>query len=160
MFSRTNTFIQVWNYLRMSNWWHNFHFWVNYPFNVWFHISEGIPALGKKCGVKTCLMWFISVTSGTEAQQVWVWRLVSVQGSVFASSLWLSELRRWWQMSGLIIKHSIERETDTRTEWMRQTLHMRARKKGSLFLLTVYNYYIEKDGFSWALVCCKTDPSF
>ncbi len=35
MFSRTKTFIQVWNYLRVSKWWQNFHFWVNYPFKVW-----------------------------------------------------------------------------------------------------------------------------
>ncbi len=33
---RSNTFIQVWNDLRMSNWWQNFHFWVNYPFKVLF----------------------------------------------------------------------------------------------------------------------------
>ncbi len=33
VFSRTKTFIQVWNYLRVSKWWQNFHFWVNYPFN-------------------------------------------------------------------------------------------------------------------------------
>ncbi len=26
-------FLQVWNYLRASKWWQNFHFWVNYPFN-------------------------------------------------------------------------------------------------------------------------------
>ncbi len=32
MFSRTKTFIQVWNYLRVSKGWHKFHFWVNYPF--------------------------------------------------------------------------------------------------------------------------------
>ncbi len=32
VFSRTKTFIQVWNYLRVSKWWQNFHFWVNYPF--------------------------------------------------------------------------------------------------------------------------------
>ncbi len=25
--------MQVWNYLRVSKWWQNFHFWVNYPFN-------------------------------------------------------------------------------------------------------------------------------
>ncbi len=25
---RTNTFIQVWNYLRVNKWWQNFHFWV------------------------------------------------------------------------------------------------------------------------------------
>ncbi len=36
VFSRTNTFIQVWIYLRMSKWWQNFHFWVNYPFkSLW-----------------------------------------------------------------------------------------------------------------------------
>ncbi len=34
VFSRTKKFIQVWNYLRVSKWWQNFHFWVNYPFNV------------------------------------------------------------------------------------------------------------------------------
>ncbi len=32
VFSRTKTFIQVWNYLRVSKWWQDFHFWVNYPF--------------------------------------------------------------------------------------------------------------------------------
>ncbi len=34
VFGRTKKFIQVWNYLRVSKWWQNFHFWVNYPFNV------------------------------------------------------------------------------------------------------------------------------
>ncbi len=33
VFGRTKKFIQVWNYLRMSKWWQNFHFWVNYLFN-------------------------------------------------------------------------------------------------------------------------------
>ncbi len=32
VFSRTNTFIQVW---MVSKWWQNFHFWVNYPFKIW-----------------------------------------------------------------------------------------------------------------------------
>ncbi len=32
VFGRTKTFIQGWNYLRVSKWWQNFHFWVNYPF--------------------------------------------------------------------------------------------------------------------------------
>jgi len=27
-------FIQVWNNLRVSKWWQNFHFWVNYPFKL------------------------------------------------------------------------------------------------------------------------------
>ncbi len=34
VFSRTKKFIQVWNYLRVSKWWQNFHFWVNYPFKA------------------------------------------------------------------------------------------------------------------------------
>ncbi len=34
VFGRTKTFIQVWNYLRVSKWWQNFHFWVNYPFKT------------------------------------------------------------------------------------------------------------------------------
>ncbi len=33
VFGRTNKFIEVCNYLRVSKWWQNFHFWVNYPFN-------------------------------------------------------------------------------------------------------------------------------
>ncbi len=34
VFGRTKKFIQIWNYLRVSKWWQNFHFWVNYPFNL------------------------------------------------------------------------------------------------------------------------------
>ncbi len=34
VFGRTKKFIQVWDYLRVSKWWQNFHFWVNYPFNI------------------------------------------------------------------------------------------------------------------------------
>ncbi len=39
VFSRTKTFIQVWNYLRVSKW-YNFYFWVNYPFNSLFKIIQ------------------------------------------------------------------------------------------------------------------------
>ncbi len=35
VFGRTKKFIQVWNYLWVSKWWQNFHFWVNYPFNTY-----------------------------------------------------------------------------------------------------------------------------
>ncbi len=34
VFGRTNKFIQVWNYLRVSKWWQKFNFWVNCPFNA------------------------------------------------------------------------------------------------------------------------------
>ncbi len=33
VYSRTKTFIQVWNYLRVSKLWHNFHLWLNHRFN-------------------------------------------------------------------------------------------------------------------------------
>ncbi len=32
MFNRRKKLTQVWNNLRMSKWWYNFHFCVNYPF--------------------------------------------------------------------------------------------------------------------------------
>ncbi len=32
VFGITKTFTQVWNYLRVSKWWQNFYFGVNYPF--------------------------------------------------------------------------------------------------------------------------------
>ncbi len=52
VFSRTKTFIQVWNYLRMSKWWQNVHFWVNYPFKC-FRIrrTEGTALLCRNASV-------------------------------------------------------------------------------------------------------------
>ncbi len=49
VFGRTKKIIQVWNYLRESKWWQNFHFWVNYPFkhtcgfvySFWFTCKKG-----------------------------------------------------------------------------------------------------------------------
>ncbi len=40
VFSRTKKFLQVWNKLRVSKWWQNFYFWVNYPFKLDFHTME------------------------------------------------------------------------------------------------------------------------
>ncbi len=76
MFSRTKTFIQVWNYLRVSKWWQNFHFWVNYPFNALLKCVVNLCSCGsvvehcvssaKGCGfdsqgthivIKTCIAW-------------------------------------------------------------------------------------------------------
>ncbi len=37
VFGRTKKFIQVWNYLRVNKWWQNFHFGVNYHFNIVVH---------------------------------------------------------------------------------------------------------------------------
>ncbi len=42
VFSRTKTFIQVWNYLRVSKL-HNYHCWVNYTFNMCFISTNKQP---------------------------------------------------------------------------------------------------------------------
>ncbi len=44
VFGRTKKFIQLWNYLRMSKWWQNFHFSVNYPFKtlMYHHELQGL----------------------------------------------------------------------------------------------------------------------
>ncbi len=39
VFSRTKKFIQVWNYLRVSKWWHNFYFWVNSPLRSMWEVG-------------------------------------------------------------------------------------------------------------------------
>ncbi len=59
MFSRTKTFIQVWNYLRVSKWWQNFHFWVNYPFNVYTTVifKQHPPYFKWKEEPKLCWLW-------------------------------------------------------------------------------------------------------
>ncbi len=35
MFHRRKKVIQVWNYMKVSKWWQNFHFCVNYLFKLW-----------------------------------------------------------------------------------------------------------------------------
>ncbi len=48
VFGRTKKFIQIWNYLRVSKWRQNFHFWVNYPFNhtsLYFNITWTGPRM-------------------------------------------------------------------------------------------------------------------
>ncbi len=42
VFSRINKWIQVWNYMKVSKWWQNSNYWVNYPFNhtsLYFNIN-------------------------------------------------------------------------------------------------------------------------
>ncbi len=56
VFSRTKKFIQVWNYLRVSKWWQNFDFWVNYPFKYMFScfsVSTLPPELTLVYGAET-----------------------------------------------------------------------------------------------------------
>jgi len=38
-------FIPVWNDMRASNWWQNFHFWVNYPFKMFCFLLNTITKI-------------------------------------------------------------------------------------------------------------------
>ncbi len=55
VFGRTKTFIQVWNYLRVCKW-QNFHFWVNYPFNVNTLVDLGCVAPTTTSSVHTIVL--------------------------------------------------------------------------------------------------------
>ncbi len=61
VFSRTKTFIQVWNYLRVSKWWQNFHFWVNYPFKGIVHPKMTICVFGLLPCVSLCVCVCVSL---------------------------------------------------------------------------------------------------
>ncbi len=74
VFGRTNKFKEVCNYLRVSKWWQNFHFWVNYPFNksvlYFLYICQmyniGLTLWGEgqilfsSC---TCMTWYAVICS-------------------------------------------------------------------------------------------------
>ncbi len=55
VFGWTKTFIQVWNYLRVCKW-QNFHFWVNYPFNVNTLVDLGCVAPTTTSSVHTIVL--------------------------------------------------------------------------------------------------------
>ncbi len=56
VFCRTKTFIQVWNYLRVSKWWQNFHFWVNYPFKSTVGYCRRLCGQGHNFWLWFCLL--------------------------------------------------------------------------------------------------------
>ncbi len=65
MFSRTKTFIQVWNELRVSKWRQNFHFWVNYPYLVlWSRVTRKLwqPLLYWNAEGCTSYVCYISIS--------------------------------------------------------------------------------------------------
>ncbi len=67
MFGRTKKFIHVWNYLRVSRWWQNFLFWVNYPFNhtsLYFNINW--------IGPRMILKEYSAVAVVTKLVRIWL----------------------------------------------------------------------------------------
>ncbi len=74
VFGRTKKFIQVWNYLRVSKWRQNFHFWVNYPFKVQYVVhSEMLVCF-------PCLQWMVIWVTVSFHQLELIWP--------FSSDLW------------------------------------------------------------------------
>ncbi len=78
VFGRTKTFIKVWNYLRVSKWWQNFHFWVNYPFK---------SHLFKLYTKKLCNFW----TCCDQGKSTWN---VKLPEAAFCSQIALAILQR------------------------------------------------------------------
>ncbi len=75
VFNRTKTFIQILNYLRVSKWWQNFHFWVNYPFKSGFVVSWGIfvaKAKNTRYGSIFLMPKIISVLSKDHSMKIFV----------------------------------------------------------------------------------------
>ncbi len=95
VFSRTKKFIQVWNYLRVSKWWQNFHFfWVNYPFihtSLYFNMNW--------IGPRMILKEYSAVAVVTK--RIWWTDKLHALISVLFFILWIFQLTVW-------IVHSVE----------------------------------------------------
>ncbi len=66
VFGKTKTFIQVWNYSRVSKW-QNFQFWVNYPFNhasLYFNMN--------RIGPRVILKEYSAVVVVTKLLLIWL----------------------------------------------------------------------------------------
>ncbi len=91
VFGRTKKFIQVWNYLRVSKWWQNFHFWVNYPFNhtsLYFNINW----IGPRMILKECS----AVAVVTKLVRIWLTDKLHAFISVLFFILWIFQLTVWF----------------------------------------------------------------
>ncbi len=64
-----------WNYSRVSKWWQNFHFWVNYPFNTKWCVSYDSLWMSLHCGFD-CWLSRLSLTG------IWhcYWEYSSLKG--------------------------------------------------------------------------------
>ncbi len=88
VFGRTKTFIQVWNYLGVSKWWHNCHFWVNYLFNSLYTSPDPVLHL-----MSDFLMYFShhglqQISKALMTGFIYIWSHVSITAS---SSLYIIE---------------------------------------------------------------------
>ncbi len=81
VFSRTNTFIQSWNYW-VSKWWQNFHFWVNYPFKT--QSLNKSPVCNVYCSsLSVCVFavfWPCSVSESVQGVMICPLLAVSIRG--------------------------------------------------------------------------------
>ncbi len=90
VFSRTKKFIQVWKYSRVSKWWQNFHFCVNYPFNR-AALSHGcVYRRSRSC------WWMFLVYTQHSVQTVWAVDNAPWQKGCRSPWLWWAP----WRTSG------------------------------------------------------------
>ncbi len=91
VFGRTKKFIQVWNYLRVSKWWQNFYFWVNYPLNhtsLYFNIN--------RIGPRMILKEYSAVAVVTKLVRIWLTDKLHALISVLLFILWIFQLTVWF----------------------------------------------------------------
>ncbi len=85
--NRRNKLIQVWNNLRVSKWWQNVNFCMNYPFKFWhnvFFFHWLIPSNPIKQTAKVCFFVIVCVV-------VTFWRFLRISLSTYVGSLgWTS----------------------------------------------------------------------
>ncbi len=89
VFCRTKKFIQVWNYLRVSKWWQNFHFWVNYPF--------------KHCFCKLALyqapFWYITTTFYSKINLCTITSSFTLKICLITDIKWVANRFSFWLQS-------------------------------------------------------------
>ncbi len=87
VFGRTKRFIQVWNYLRVSKWWQNFHFWVNYTFkNPSFCIILSVYIIASVCLNWKAVIWCL------DRAYMWWMTLLQLRGAENSSACCFSFL--------------------------------------------------------------------
>ncbi len=85
-------FIKFWNNLRVSKFWHNFNFWVNYPFNDTDHVIRARQQA-------------LVLPSMAEALSSTRWKIDSVKIKLHTSQEWYSRVsfecteQRVWQVT-------------------------------------------------------------
>ncbi len=87
--------IQVWNNLRVSKWWQNFHFWMNYSFDVF------------KVFLQTVMYFRVKWIIKKERKGGKIgWRFVSTNFLIGLRQIWMRACSQLYEMSIVWLKKS------------------------------------------------------